>query len=118
MGTEVFDTLQGHRYPLPTKATERAGSARLKRCQRSRRVGQMSLFGNRRSRLGDGPATPWSLASAGLELAGTLVVLTLLGVWLDGKCDTTPGLTLTGAFIGTVGGIFKIWKNGKGFFER
>ena len=61
--------------------------------------------------------TPWALAGAGIELAGTVCLLTLLGWWLDSHWGTRPWLMIGGTFIGAVGGIYNIWKTGKRFFN-
>ena len=39
-------------------------------------------------------------AGAGLEFCVTVALLTLLGVWLDGRFGTSPLLTLVLAFVG------------------
>ena len=62
--------------------------------------------------------TPWALMGAGIELAGSVCLLTLLGWWLDSKWHTTPWLLLTGACIGIVGGMYKFWKVGTRSFKR
>ncbi len=46
----------------------------------------------------------WSIGGMGLELAGAIVLLGLLGWWLDRRYGTGPWLALTGAMIGIIGG--------------
>jgi hypothetical protein len=58
------------------------------------------------------------LGVVGTELGLGVAVLTLLGWWLDGKWNTTPWLTLTGAFIGIVGGLYKFWRLGRELTNR
>ena len=57
------------------------------------------------------------LAGAGVELAGTVAILALLGWWLDDKWGTRPWLMVAGLFIGTVGAIYNLWRIGKRFFK-
>ncbi len=64
-----------------------------------------------------GDQTPWALMGAGIELAGSVCLLTLLGWWLDSKWNTSPWLLLSGAGIGIVGGIYKFWKVGTRSFK-
>lgn len=59
---------------------------------------------------------PLNLMGAGVELAGAIGGLTLLGWWVDGKLNTTPWLMCFGLAIGLVGGIYKLWRIGKRFF--
>lgn len=63
----------------------------------------------------DGP-NPMALLGAGVELAASVVVLTLAGWWADGKLGTEPWLLLTGLALGMVGGTYKLWRLGKRFF--
>ncbi len=46
----------------------------------------------------------WGIGGMGLELAGAIVLLGLIGWWIDGRYDTGPWFALTGALIGMVGG--------------
>jgi len=62
--------------------------------------------------------TIWSLGGTGVELAGAVAVLALLGWWADRKFGTSPWLLLVGAFMGIVGGLYKLWRVGKQFFDR
>jgi F0F1-type ATP synthase assembly protein I len=61
---------------------------------------------------------PWALAGAGTELAGSVVLLALLGWWLDKRWGTSPWLLLLGTLVGTVGGIYNLWQAGQRFFRR
>ena len=67
---------------------------------------------------GSGGRTPWALASAGTELAGGVVVLALLGWWLDRRWGTSPWLLLLGTLLGAVGGVYNLWKMGRRVFRR
>lgn len=60
--------------------------------------------------------SPMLLMGAGMELTGLVIVLALGGWWLDGKWGTSPWLTVTGAGIGIVGGIYNLYRIGKRFF--
>jgi hypothetical protein len=46
----------------------------------------------------------WGIGGMGLELAGAIVLLGLVGWWIDGRYDTGPWFALTGALIGMLGG--------------
>lgn len=50
------------------------------------------------------------LASSGAELGLTVAVLTLIGYWLDTKWNSSPWMLLTGALIGTLGSMYKLWR--------
>ncbi len=60
------------------------------------------------------PKTPrpapslWKLAGLGTELAGAVIGLTLLGLWLDRRYGTDPWCTVGGAGIGIVGGLYNM----------
>lgn len=59
------------------------------------------------------------MAGAGMELAGVLVVLTALGWWLDMHVlGTKPWLTLAGAGLGIVGGLYRVWRQSKQWFAK
>lgn len=60
---------------------------------------------------------PMAMMGAGLEFGGVVALMCLLGWWLDTKWDTSPIFILIGLFIGTVGGIYKLWRLGKRFFD-
>lgn len=49
-------------------------------------------------------------SGAGLELAGAVAGLTLLGYWIDGKFDTSPWGVLGGVSMGLVGGLYNLVK--------
>ncbi|MDR2401109.1 MAG: AtpZ/AtpI family protein [Deferribacteraceae bacterium] len=44
-------------------------------------------------------------SSIGLVFVASIVIGTLIGVWLDGKFDTKPYLTLFFIFIGIAAGV-------------
>ena len=46
----------------------------------------------------------YSLAQVGLEMVAPIA----LGVWLDTRYDLMPWLTVTGAVVGLVGGVFHL----------
>ncbi len=46
----------------------------------------------------------------GSQLAATVVVMVLLGVWLDKKFSTVPILTIIFSFIGIAGGMYNFIK--------
>lgn len=66
---------------------------------------------------GQGPS-PMGMVGSGFEFAGVVVLLTLGGWWLDGKWGTSPWLMLAGLFVGTVGGTYRLYLEGKRFFRE
>lgn len=63
----------------------------------------------------DGP-NAMVLAGAGMELAAAVAVFSLGGWWIDEKLGTSPLFILVGLFIGTVGGMYNLYKVAKRFF--
>ena len=63
-------------------------------------------------------SAPWEMASAGIELAGVIVVLALLGWWLDSKWGCSPWLLISGTFIGGGGGTYNLWRAGRRIFKK
>lgn len=53
----------------------------------------------------------WQHASAGLELVGVLLIMVGLGYLADRWLDSRPWGILIGAFIGIVGGLYKITRD-------
>ncbi len=49
-------------------------------------------------------------SGVGLELAGAVAGLSLLGYWIDGKFDTGPWGLLGGLAMGLVGGVYNLVK--------
>jgi hypothetical protein len=64
----------------------------------------------------DGPS-PLTLIGSGFEFAGVVTLLTLGGWWLDGKFATRPWLMLLGLLVGTIGGIYRLYLEGKRSFR-
>jgi F0F1-type ATP synthase assembly protein I len=60
--------------------------------------------GARLERAGGAPVDLKPYAGMGLELAGAVVGLTLLGYWADLHWGTAPRYVITGAAIGIIGG--------------
>ena len=53
------------------------------------------------------------------ELAGGVVILTVGGWWLDNWLGTKgPWLMIAGACIGTIGGLYNLWRRGRKFFRK
>ena len=61
--------------------------------------------------------SPWLVATAGMELAGAVAILTLIGWWLDSQWSTRPWLTLTGALLGMVVGFHNLWRTCRRYFD-
>lgn len=57
-----------------------------------------------------GESTPSWLryAGIGVESAGAVAVLTLVGWWVDGRFGSAPWGTLAGAMLGLVGGLYNL----------
>jgi len=49
-------------------------------------------------------------SGVGLELAGAVAGLALVGYWVDGKFGTSPWGILGGVLIGIVGGLYNMVK--------
>ena len=47
----------------------------------------------------------------GLQLAITVTAMSLLGVWLDGKFDISPILTISLSFLGVFAGMYNFIKS-------
>jgi len=47
----------------------------------------------------------------GLQLAVTVTVMVFIGVWLDGKFNTTPVLTIVFSFLGVFAGLYTFIKS-------
>lgn len=57
--------------------------------------------------MGRGPGpNPWRYAGMGMELAGAIVGLTLVGLWIDHRFETNPKGVLICAGVGIVGGFY------------
>ena len=46
----------------------------------------------------------------GIQIAASMVVPLLGGLWLDGKLETSPWFTMAGAFFGIASIFVIIWK--------
>lgn len=55
----------------------------------------------------------WSVGGIGIELAGSIVLLAVIGWAVDRWAGTSPWFTLTGAVIGTVGGGYNFLRRAK-----
>ena len=47
----------------------------------------------------------------GSQLAITVTAMVFVGVWLDGKFDTRPVLTVVFSFLGVAGGLYNFIKS-------
>ena len=47
----------------------------------------------------------------GLQLAVTVTVMVFIGVWLDGKFESTPVLTIIFSFLGVFAGLYTFIKS-------
>lgn len=57
------------------------------------------------------PSNPWRYFHLGLELAGAIVVLGLIGLWVDYRWGTGPWGVLIGVLVGAVGGMYLFIKD-------
>ncbi len=57
-------------------------------------------------------------AGVGLEFAGAVVGLTLLGYWIDTKLGSEPWGLLIGVFVGIVGGTYNLLREVLGETRR
>lgn len=55
-----------------------------------------------------GYARVQTVAMSGMEFGGVIIVLALLGWWLDDRWGTSPWLVLTGTLVGIIGGLYKL----------
>ena len=46
----------------------------------------------------------------GIQLAATIVLMVFVGIWLDGKFNTSPYLTLLFSFLGIFTGMYHFIK--------
>lgn len=53
----------------------------------------------------------WRFVGAGLEFCVTVTALTLLGVWLDGRLDSSPMLTIALACVAFVVASWHLVRN-------
>ena len=47
----------------------------------------------------------------GIQLAATIILMIFLGIWLDGKFDTSPYLTLVFSILGIFTGMYHFIKS-------
>lgn len=47
----------------------------------------------------------------GIQLAATIVVMVFIGIWLDGRFNSSPYLTLVFSFLGIFTGIYHFIKS-------
>ena len=58
----------------------------------------------------NGQPSPWRFAGVGLELAGVVAVLALIGHGLDRWWGSHPWGVLGGSMLGIVGGLYNLVK--------
>jgi F0F1-type ATP synthase assembly protein I len=47
----------------------------------------------------------------GIQLAATIIIMVFAGIWLDGKFNTSPYLTLVFSFLGIFTGMYHFIKS-------
>lgn len=47
----------------------------------------------------------------GAQLAASVIIMVFIGVWLDGKFDSSPYLTLIFSFLGIAAGMYHFIKS-------
>lgn len=55
-------------------------------------------------------SSPWRLFGTGLEFAGAILLLALLGHFADQRWGTEPWGILTGAMVGLTGSMYNLFK--------
>ncbi|MBM3139327.1 MAG: AtpZ/AtpI family protein [Chloroflexi bacterium] len=60
----------------------------------------------------------FGLIGIGSYLATSIVGLTLVGVWLDGRFDTKPVLTLVFLVLGLAAGFYGAYQQLRGLLDR
>jgi ATP synthase protein I len=50
-------------------------------------------------------------SSIGITLVGTILIFLWIGMWLDGKFETSPWFTLILTFVGFAGGFYSFYLN-------
>ncbi len=58
------------------------------------------------------------LAGVGLEFAGAVLGLTLVGYWVDRHFGTTPWAVIVGAAVGLIGGMYNLLRETLGAVKR
>lgn len=57
------------------------------------------------------PDNSWvNYVGLGLQLAATVTIMIFIGVWLDGKFNTKPILTVVFSFLGVASGLYNFIK--------
>ena len=62
-------------------------------------------------------AKPMAMMGMGLEYGAVMAVFCLAGWWLDSRLGTSPWLMLVLVTIAMIGGMYKLWRFGKRYFE-
>jgi ATP synthase protein I len=57
------------------------------------------------------PNSPWRFAATGLEVAASIALGVILGVWADGRFGSAPWGTLAGGFLGMAIGLYTLIRN-------
>ncbi len=70
----------------------------------------MTLKKNSSKEENENPNSWANYLGLGTQLAVTVVVMVLLGVWLDEKFSTKPVLTVVFSFVGVIGGLYNFIK--------
>jgi F0F1-type ATP synthase assembly protein I len=82
------------------------------------RIPQRSLQTEQGSAGQSGKPNPLSLLGLGMEVGAVLAVLTVGGWWLDRRYETTPWLTLIGAALGMIGGMYNFVRVAQRFVQK
>ena len=61
--------------------------------------------------------SPMAFVGAGFEFAAVTAIMAGIGWWLDRTWGTDPWLLITGLGIGVIGGMYKLWRQGRRFFD-
>ena len=63
-------------------------------------------------------SSAFGLVGIGFQLATSIVFMTLLGRWLDGKFETAPILTVVFLFLGLLAGLLGAYRQLQAVLER
>jgi len=67
---------------------------------------------------GANPSTGREFAGIGLQFAVTVLAFVFAGMWLDRRLGTTPWLVVALTFLGTGGGMYRMYRRAMASAQR